>query len=162
MIPLITIVGNSNSGKTTHLTKLIAELKIRGYLVGTMKHASHGFEMDHKGKDSYLHKQAGASMTLVSSPGRIGIVKDEASDHLDDLRFYFKDVDIILCEGFKRENYPKIEIFRKDIHEEPIFIKDKNLIAMVTDSDIDPGAPVFGLSEIKSLCEFIIDKFLIP
>jgi molybdopterin-guanine dinucleotide biosynthesis protein B len=161
MTPLITIVGKSNSGKTTLLTKLIPEIKKRGYRIGTIKHAHHGFDMDREGKDSYRHKQAGAEATLVSSPGRIGMVRDEDSESLMDLKHYLSDMDIIICEGFKREKVPKIEIFRKDVHKTPLCIDDEGLIAMVTDADVEINVPTFGLSEIEALASFIIEKYLI-
>ncbi|UCF95758.1 MAG: molybdopterin-guanine dinucleotide biosynthesis protein B, partial [Desulfobacterales bacterium] len=74
--PIVSTVGYSGSGKTTLLEKLIAELKQRGFRVGTIKHDVHGFEMDRPGKDSWRHKQAGASVTVISSPYQIGMVKD--------------------------------------------------------------------------------------
>lgn len=161
MTPLITIVGKSNSGKTTLLTKLIPEIKKRGYRIGTIKHAHHGFDMDREGKDSYKHKQAGAEATLVSSPGRIGMVRDEDSESLMDLKHYLSDMDIIICEGFKREKVPKIEIFRKDVHKTPLCLEDEDLIAMVTDADVDLNVPTIGLSDIEALASFIIEKYLI-
>ncbi|MCP4160411.1 MAG: molybdopterin-guanine dinucleotide biosynthesis protein B [Deltaproteobacteria bacterium] len=159
MTPLLTIVGKSNSGKTTLLTRLIPEIKKRGYRIGTIKHAHHGFDMDHEGKDSYLHKKAGAETVLVSSPGKIAMIKDDDNESLSDLEHYLSDMDIIICEGFKKESKPKIEIFRKDIHKTPL-CDDENLIAMVTDSDHNFEVPIFGLDEIEGIADFIIQKFL--
>lgn len=70
--PTLCMVGFSNSGKTTILVGLVGALKARGFRVGTVKHDVHGFEMDHRGKDSWRHKQAGASMTIISAPDQIG------------------------------------------------------------------------------------------
>ena len=76
MIPIVSIVGKSNSGKTTLIEKLIAELTRRGWRVATIKHNRHGFEIDHEGKDSWRHKQAGAVATVVASPRRIAVIED--------------------------------------------------------------------------------------
>ncbi len=160
MVPLISIVGKSNSGKTTFLEKLIPVLKNRGFKVGVIKHAHHGFEIDKKGKDSWRHKNAGASMVMVSSPGKIAMVKDEESEALDNLNKYFSEMDIILSEGYKRENKPKIEIFRKEAHERPLCKGDSSLIALVTNSDVDLNVPRFGLEEFEKVADLIENKFL--
>ena len=79
--PIVSIVGNSGSGKTTFLEKLIPEMIRRGFKVGTIKHDVHGFEMDKPGKDSWRHKRAGAHTTMISSPYQIGMVMDVDEDH---------------------------------------------------------------------------------
>jgi molybdopterin-guanine dinucleotide biosynthesis protein B len=81
MIPIVSIVGKSDSGKTTLLEKLVAELKSRGFRVGTIKHDAHSFEIDHEGKDSWRHKKAGASVSIISSAEKIGMVLDSDHDH---------------------------------------------------------------------------------
>ncbi|HAO23009.1 MAG TPA: molybdopterin-guanine dinucleotide biosynthesis protein B [Desulfobacteraceae bacterium] len=156
MMPkMICIVGNSDSGKTTLIEKLIAELKRRGFRVGAVKHASHGFEIDKKGKDSWRHRAAGADTVLVASPGRIALVKNSDSDNLDNISAYFQDTDIVLVEGYKKEHKPKIEIFRKGVSDKPLFIGNPELIAFVSDSDIDAGVAQFGLDDIAALTDFI-------
>ena len=100
MPPVVSVVGKSNSGKTTFLVNLIAELTQRGFRVGTIKHDVHGFEMDRPGKDSWRHKKAGASTTIISSPYQIGMVKDVDHDHHpDEIIPLLSDVDIILTRG---------------------------------------------------------------
>ncbi len=159
---IISIVGKSNSGKTTLLEKIIPELKKRGYRLGIVKHAHRGFEMDKKGKDSWRHKKAGADATLLVSPGIIALVKDENPESIQDIRKYLSNMDIIIAEGFKREEIPKIEIFRKaGKHKEPLCLKDKNLVALVTDADYNPDVPKFGLEDIKELSDFIEKNFII-
>ena len=103
MIPIVSIVGKSNSGKTTLIEKLIAELTRRGFRVATIKHNRHGFEIDHEGKDSWRHKRAGAVATVVASPGRIALIEDAPKDYdLAEIRDrYIRDADIILAEGYK-------------------------------------------------------------
>jgi len=160
MIPIISIVGKSESGKTTLVTRLIPELKKRGYRIGTIKHASHGFDIDKKGKDSRRHKEAGADTVLIASPGKIAMVKDEINGTLDSLEKYLYDMDLIITEGYKRENKPKIEIYRASRHKEPFCLNDDNLIAFVTDSDIDVKAPKFGWDEIEKIADLIEKKYL--
>ena len=160
MPPIISIVGKSGSGKTTLIEKIIPELKKRGHKIGTVKHAYHGFDIDQKGKDSWRHKEAGADMVIVASPGKIAMVKDVNSESLECLEEYFHDMGIIIVEGYKRENKPKIEIFRSSTHKKPLCKEDNNLIALVTDANIDLKVPKFGLEETDSLADFIEEKFL--
>jgi molybdopterin-guanine dinucleotide biosynthesis protein B len=80
MIPVVSVVGKSNSGKTTLIEKMIGELVRRGYRVATIKHNLHGFEIDHEGKDSWRHKQAGARTTVIASPHRVAVVEDVEKD----------------------------------------------------------------------------------
>ena len=161
MPQIISIVGKSGSGKTTLLEKLVAELKKRGYKIGTIKHASDGFEIDKKGKDSWRHKQAGADTVVVASSGKIAMVKNESHNTLDDLEKYFPDMNIVITEGFKKGHKPKIEIFRGEKHRKPLCPDDSNLIAFVTNTQLKLSVPTFGLEEIKELADFIEKKYLI-
>ncbi|UCB49972.1 MAG: molybdopterin-guanine dinucleotide biosynthesis protein B [Deltaproteobacteria bacterium] len=157
---IISIVGKSGSGKTTLLEKLIPELRGMGLKVGTIKHDVHGFEIDHPGKDSWRHKQAGSVITIISSPQRIGMVMDVDHDHtLDELALFFSGVDLILTEGYKQGNKPKIEIFRLEAHAEPLCLNDSNLIALMTNSDVDLGVPRFALEDIGGLAHFLTRHF---
>jgi molybdopterin-guanine dinucleotide biosynthesis protein B len=157
---IVSIVGKSGSGKTTLLEKLIPELRRMGLRVGTIKHDVHGFEIDHPGKDSWRHKQAGSVITIISSPQRIGMVMDVDHDHtLDELALFFSGVDLILSEGYKRENKPKIEIFRREAHAEPLCLNDSNLIALMTNADVDLGVPRFALDDIGGLAHFLTRRF---
>jgi molybdopterin-guanine dinucleotide biosynthesis adapter protein len=157
---LLITAGKSGTGKTTILEKLIPELKKRKLRIGTIKHHHADFEMDVPGKDSWRHKKAGAVKTVISSPNRIGIVMDVDHDHSpEELSHFLTGVDIILVEGFKGENLPKVEIFRKGAHESPLCLKDKNLIAMVTDSELDLNVPLFGLDDMKGLADLIVKTF---
>jgi len=158
--PVLSIVGKSNSGKTTLIEKIIPELKRRGYRVGIVKHAHHGFEMDQRGKDSYRHQQAGADVVMVASPGQVGMVKKFTSERLDDLVPFFSDMDILISEGFKRDNAPKIEVFRKEQHEKPACLADDTLMAVVSDTSLSVSVPQFALNDIDGLTEFIVTRFL--
>jgi molybdopterin-guanine dinucleotide biosynthesis protein B len=160
MPQIISVVGNSKSGKTTLIEKLIPELKNRGYRIGTIKHTSHGFDMDKKGKDSWRHKAAGADTVIVASQKRIVMVKDENFAGFEHIGKYFDDVDLVITEGFKKENRPKIEIYRSHKNNLPLCQNDKTVIALVTDTDIRVNVPVFGLEEIKSLADLIEKNYL--
>jgi len=160
MPQIISIVGKSGSGKTTLLEKLVAELKKRGYKIGTIKHAPRKFDLDEKGKDSWRHRQAGADTVVVASAGKIAMVKNESHVTLDDLEKYFPDMNIIITEGFKKESKPKIEVFRAEKHRKPLCPGDSNLIAFVTNTQQKLSVPTFGLEEIKELADFVEKKYL--
>ncbi|CCK82536.1 molybdopterin-guanine dinucleotide biosynthesis protein B [Desulfobacula toluolica] len=158
---IITIVGKSNSGKTTLLEKLIACLTQRGYKIGSVKHAHDGFEMDKEGKDSWRHRKAGAKSTLVITHNKAAIIKDDTTSYIEKMKYYLSDMDIILAEGFKKQTLPKIEIFRtQSVHKKPLCMDDKNMIAFVTDSDHKPDVPIFGLEDITKIADFIESNFL--
>lgn len=153
---IVTIVGKSNAGKTTLLEKLIAHLSQKGYKIGSVKHTHDGFEIDKEGKDSARHKKAGAAASLIVTENKIALVKDDNSSYIEKMRSYLGNMDIILAEGFKKQNLPKIEVFRTEsVHDTPLCIDDKNLIAFVTDSGYKPDVPVFGLEDITGLAKFI-------
>jgi len=159
--PTICVVGSSGAGKTTLLERLIPELTARGIRVGTVKHDVHGFEIDRPGKDSYRHKQAGATVSIISSPKRIGMVMDTDHDWgLDELMGFYSGVDIVLTEGYKRQNYPKIEVFRSAVHPKPLCLGDERLIAMVSEDPVDTHVPRFLPHEVKELADFLLEQFL--
>jgi molybdopterin-guanine dinucleotide biosynthesis protein B len=158
--PLVIIAGMSGSGKTTLLEKLIPEIKKKGLRVGTIKHHPGDYDIDHPGKDSWRHKKAGAESTIISSPGQISMVMDADHDHRPyELISFFSEMDIILVEGFKFEHLPKVEIFRHDLHHKPQFIEDPNLIAIMTDADLDLDIATFGLDDIKGLGDYLVRYF---
>jgi molybdopterin-guanine dinucleotide biosynthesis protein B len=157
---IISVVGKSQSGKTTLIEKLIPELKKRGYRIGTVKHTFHGFDMDKKGKDSWRHKAAGAETVVVVSKGKIAMVNNENCETLSGLEKYFDDMDLIITEGFKRKNRPKIEVCRSARNKKPLCKENDNLIALVTDMDINLNVPTFGLEEIEALADLIEKKYL--
>ena len=162
MIPIISIVGKSDSGKTTLIEKLVPELTRRGYRVATVKHDIHGFEVDREGKDSWRHKQAGAHTVVISSPNKVALIRDVAKDlTLDEIRErWIQDVDLILSEGYKKDVQPKIEIFRKEKHKELLCTKEDNLIAIVSDKKFRVGVSCFFLDDIRGVAEFIEKKYL--
>jgi molybdopterin-guanine dinucleotide biosynthesis protein B len=153
-------VGRSQSGKTTLIEKLIPELKQRGYRIGTIKHSHHIFDFDKSGKDSWRHKDAGADTVIIASPGKIAMVKNDHQGTLDRLQHYFDDLDLLITEGYKKENKPKIEVVRSARHTEALLKDDRHLVAVVTDVDLKMKIPVFGLDDIDQLADFIEQNYL--
>ncbi|OGF53472.1 MAG: molybdopterin-guanine dinucleotide biosynthesis protein B [Candidatus Firestonebacteria bacterium RIFOXYC2_FULL_39_67] len=112
MYGLLCVVGKSGSGKTTIIERIIPELIKRGYKVGTIKHDAHEFEIDHKGKDTWRMAQAGAETVVIASSDKIAMVKKIDSEcNIDQIsEWLLKDVDIVIAEGYKKENKPKLEV----------------------------------------------------
>ena len=161
MAPIISIVGRSDSGKTTFLEKLIPELTRKGYRVATVKHDTHGFEVDREGKDSWRHARAGAHAVVISSPQKLALIqKVEADLSLDEISLWMPEVDLILTEGYKREGKPKIEVYRRQVHPEPLCSLKDNLIALVTDDDVPTEVPRFSLEDAVGVASYLEEKFL--
>ncbi len=157
MIPIISIVGWSDSGKTTYLERLIPELAGRGYRLCAVKHDVHGFEMDTPGKDSWRLKRAGAVVSVVSSPAKIAVIADTGRDlTLGEIRERFiRDVDLIVSEGFKKDVHPKIEVFRKGTRAALLCTADDNLIAVAADCPVTTDAPVIDLADVGAMADLI-------
>ncbi len=155
MVPIISIVGKSNAGKTTLIEQLVAELKRRGQRVATIKHDAHQFEIDHPGKDSYRHFHAGADWTLIGSPAKLAVIRRlERELTLDEIAATIDDVDVILTEGYKREARLRIEVSRRANTTELICDRSE-LLAIAADYPIELGVPVFGLDDAAGLTDFI-------
>lgn len=163
MIPVISIIGRSNSGKTTVIVKVIKELKQRGYRVGTVKHDVHGFNIDVPGKDSWKHAQAGADAVMIASSNRIALIETTPGEKpINELVTYFKNVDVVITEGFKKENTPKIEVFRSKLYDEPVLKKGDNVLAYVVDNPagFKSDKPVIEWNDTKRLADLIEEEFL--
>ena len=123
-IPVISVVAKSGSGKTCLLDKLIKELKNRGLKVAVVKHDVHGFEIDHPGKDSWRHAQAGADIVSISSPQKFALIEKRSTElTLEQIEKRITGVDIILTEGYKKGNKPKIEVFRSKVHRDLLWAR---------------------------------------
>jgi len=162
MPAIISIVGNSKSGKTTLIEKLIKELKSRGYRVATIKHAPQGATFDEPDKDSWRHLQAGSEATVIGSKDKIVLIKPVTSDiTLDEIaQLLGEDYDIILAEGFKQDNAPKIEVHRREAG--PPLSDVKKLIAIATDEPLETRTRQFSLDDIKGLADFVEEGFIKP
>jgi len=164
MIPIVSIVGRSGSGKTTLIEALVPNLTARGYRVGTIKHDVHGFEIDHEGKDSWRHKQAGAAVVVLSSPSRIALVMDvEREWDPDEMgMFWTGGVDLVLTEGYKRACFPKIEVNLTRESDPWLCAGDSSLEAVVSNWKPSPtlAVPFFLGSEVDRLADWIEERFL--
>jgi len=166
MIPLISIVGIKNCGKTTLVEKIVTELVKRGVKTATIKHDAHGFEIDHEGKDSFRHKQAGASSVLISSQEKYAHICDSDEDMgLDELiAITPQNVDVIITEGYKGADKQKIEIFRKG-RSKKLLTVDNGLVAVATNDPENEALkvtdkPLLNLDDPAEICDFIEENII--
>jgi molybdopterin-guanine dinucleotide biosynthesis protein B len=151
------IIGDSNTGKTRLIRQLIPELKKRGHSVAVIKHCSHGYNFDLEGKDSWEYTEAGAGAVALISPDQFAVLQQRASkvNSVFVALEYFKDVDIIFIEGFRKERgLKKIEVLRKGKNEKvkgPL----EDLIAVVSDGKVDVDKPVFHPDQISEMADFL-------
>jgi len=156
---IVVVVGRSDAGKTTFLEKLIRELKNRNIRVGTVKHDVHGFDIDHPGKDTWRHAQAGADAVIISSPSKVALIKNvEHEMSLDQVAELMSDMEIILVEGYKRCDKPKIEISRR-AHSTELLCRPEELIAVVSDSEWEIGVPVFDLDDAEGVAGLLVKNY---
>ena len=158
---VIGLAGFSGAGKTTLAEQLIPLLVAKGFNIATIKHAHHNFDADIEGKDSWRHRQAGASQVLVSSKKRrahFTETTDENEASLDTLLTELAPSDIVLVEGFKNDPIPKIELRRQDIDSPALYKKNPHILAVATDSKItDCPLPQFDINDPKAIADFIAD-----
>jgi len=161
MIPVISVVGSSNTGKTTFLEKVVKELKSRGYGVAVIKHDSHGFDIDHPGKDSWRLAQAGSDVVVLSSADKMALIKKPAEEMtLEQLAEMVMDgVDIIITEGYKGADKPKIEVYRSGFSD-GILSRKEELVALVSDKHFDMDVPQFTADDANGVVDLIVEKFL--
>lgn len=159
--PLFGVVGWKNSGKTTLIAKLIANFAARGLEVAAIKHAHHGFDVDHEGRDSFHYRAAGARTVVVSSAKRFAIMtelKERPEPVLADLVRHIERADIILVEGFKGEGHPKLEVRRKAAKQMPLALSDPSILAIAADFEIEEAnLPAFALDDIEAIARFILN-----
>ena len=164
MPPVLGLIGRPDCGKTTLIEKLIPALAAQGLRVGTIKHHHGDIRMDTPGKDTWRHKQAGAQVVLLSSPAGIGLIRDTEEDTpvTDLVSMYFQDVDLVIAEGYKDKDavFPKIEVFRSAIYDEPLADPGGSVIVMVSDIRVREDLPWFRPDEAKPLAEFIREKIV--
>lgn len=159
-IPVVSVVGKSDSGKTTLLEGLIHELKQRGYRVGTIKHDAHSFDIDHPGTDTWRHARAGSDHVVISSPRRVASIHRVDHDHrLKDLTPMMADVDIVLTEGYRRDNAPKIEVSRQ-ARSRTLLCSSDELLAVVCDHPVATDVPRYELDDAQGLADLIEAHFL--
>lgn len=152
---LAAISGVKNSGKTTFLEHLVAELKKRGYRVAVIKHDGHDFEPDVEGTDTWKLRHAGAYGTAIFSKGKWMVVKEQPDMDEKTLSGMFPEADFILLEGFKYSAYPKFEIVRKENSSESV-CDAKTLLGLITDTELKiDGIPVLNLCDYKTAADIL-------
>jgi molybdopterin-guanine dinucleotide biosynthesis protein B len=160
---IIGLAGWSGSGKTTLITKLIPCLLARGVRVSTLKHAHHGFDLDKPGKDSFMHRAAGATEVIISSAKRWAILHElregEPEWDMTDLVAKMSPVDLVLVEGFKRDTFPKLEIHRAENGKPLLHPDDPHIVAVACDSVLaNVKLPVVDLNDIDKVADLLLEK----
>jgi molybdopterin-guanine dinucleotide biosynthesis protein MobB len=157
---IIGLAGWSGSGKTTLITKLIPCLLTRGLRVSTLKHAHHGFDLDKPGKDSFVHRVAGATEVIISSAKRWAILhelRDEPEWDMTDLIAKMSPVDLVLVEGFKRDAFPKLEIHRAANGKPLLHPDDPHIVAVACDTALpDVKIPEVDLNDIEKIADLLL------
>ena len=152
------VTGWKNSGKTGLMERLITEFTARGLSVSSIKHAHHSFDIDHPGRDSYRHRDAGARQVLLASRNRWALMhelRDEDEPSLGDLLKQLSPVDLVLIEGYKRDRHPKIEAHRKETGQPLIAPGDETIVAVASDTSVTIDRPVLDLNDTASIANFI-------
>jgi molybdopterin molybdotransferase len=160
-LPIVSIVGKSQSGKTVLMEQLIAEFKRRGYKVAALKHSRGGMEIDHPGKDSWRYGQAGSDAVLISSPDKLALIKNLDHDPGigEILPIVGPEFDLVLVEGFKKSKIPKIEVHRKKLGDD-LLCSPEELSAIVTDEPLDTDIPQLPWGNVVAVADFIEKNFL--
>ncbi len=167
-LPIVPIVGKSESGKTLLMQQLIAEFKKRGYKIAAVKHCHAGMEIDHPGKDTWKFAQAGSDAVCISSPDKLALIKNVAHDlSIDEvLPIIGPEFDLILVEGFKKSRLPKIEVHRKELGDD-LLCSPGELSAIVTDGSLDTlmadscRPPTFRWGDTVAIADFIEKSFVL-
>ena len=158
--------GWSGSGKTTLIEQVIAELARQGRRVSLIKHAHHGFDVDHPGKDSFRHREAGATEVLISSATRWALMhelRDAPELSLAEALRKFSACDLVLVEGYKREAIPKIEIWRAAVGKPLLYPTDPHIVGLASDDPLpnavrEPALRRFGLSSVSEIAQFALER----
>lgn len=161
---LVAIIGKSNSGKTTLITRLIPLFRQKGLRIGTIKHTHHQVEFDKPGKDSWKHRSAGSSKVLLLTESKMALFSElKSKPTLKDLvNAYFLNMDIVLSEGFKNEDCLKIEIHRSANGKSPLYLNSKYQIhAIISDQTPAIALPYFKLDAIDQIHKWICQKLSI-
>ena len=158
------VVGWKNAGKTTLVERLVAEICGRGFTVSTVKHTHHSVDVDRPGKDSHRHRVAGARQVILASSARWALMTElrgAPERPLSELLSHLDPVDLVIVEGYKRDDHPKIEAWRAVNAHPLIAAGDPTVRAVASNDTPDPdhlaGRPVIGLDDISGIAEFILD-----
>ena len=156
---IVGLAGWSGSGKTTLITKVIPVLVGRGLKIATVKHAHHEFDLDQPGKDSWLHRAAGASEVMVASSRRWALIHElggEPEPPLIDLLAKLAPADLVIIEGFKRHAHPKLEVYRATVNKPLLHPDDDCIVAIVSDGHLPQAPlPVLPLDDIEGIANVL-------
>lgn len=165
-LPLLGFCAFSGTGKTTLLKQLLPILKASGLRTGVIKHAHHQFDIDHKNKDSYELRNAGAAQMLIASRRRMALITEFEPDHPEPTLEHTlealnpEQLDLVLVEGFKREQFPKIELHRPSMGKPLMCAADTSVIAIAADAPLSPSPvhiPVLDLNDIIGISDFVLN-----
>ena len=158
---IIGVIGWKNSGKTYYVQEIIKKLRKKGYSVASIKHAHHEFDVDQPKTDSFLHRKAGSQQVIISSSKRwvkITELENSSEKNLTELLQQLSTTDIVIVEGFKNDNHPKIEII-KEKSKNYLFNQISNVVALISDIKVDSNIRQFKKNEIDLIVNFILNDF---
>jgi molybdopterin-guanine dinucleotide biosynthesis protein MobB len=154
------LVGRSGSGKTSLMVRLLPEIKRRGLTVSTIKHAHHGFDLDHPGKDSFRHREAGAKEVMLVADARWALmheIGDAGEPPLDDLLRRMARVDFVLIEGFHTHGHSAIEVYRPHEGHALIWRPGSTIVAVASDEELpEVTVPVLDLNDAEAIATFAL------
>ena len=156
---IIGVIGWKNSGKTYYVQEIIKKLRKKGYSVASIKHAHHEFDVDQPKTDSFLHRKAGSQQVIISSSKRwvkITELENSSEKNLTELLQQLSTTDIVIVEGFKNDNHPKIEII-KEKSKNYLFNQISNVVALISDIEVDSNIRKFKKNEIELIVKFILN-----
>lgn len=154
------VIGWKNSGKTSLMERLVAEITGRGFSVSTVKHVHHTVDLDQPGKDTYRHRAAGAREVVLASADRLAIMVEHRGPEpeLPAVLARMAPVDLILVEGYKRDAHPKVEVWREETGHPLIQLGDALVRAVATDATLSLPVPVLDLNDTRAVADFILSE----
>jgi molybdopterin-guanine dinucleotide biosynthesis protein B len=156
------LAGWSGAGKTTLMVSLVRQISELGFRVSTIKHAHHAFDVDRPGKDSFRHREAGATEVLVASSVRWALMHETRADaeaSLEDLLAHMTPVDLLLIEGFKAHAHDKLEIHRPALGKPMLWPSDPHIVALASDVPLaDLPLPSLDLADPSAIVQFILSR----
>ncbi len=152
------VIGWKNSGKTSLMERLVAEITGRGFSVSTVKHVHHSVDLDQPGKDTFRHRQAGAREVVLASADRLAILVEHRGPEpeLPAVLARLAPVDLVLVEGYKRDAHPKVEVWRAETGQPLIQPGDSLVRAVATDTGLALPVPVLDLNDTQAVADFIL------
>lgn len=159
------VIGWKNSGKTSLMERLVAEITGRGFRVSTVKHVHHDVDLDQPGKDTFRHRAAGAIETVLASAHRYAILHEHRGPEPDltEVLTRLAPVDLVLVEGYKRDSHPKLEVWRRETGHQMIQPEDPLVRAVATDADVGALAvPVLDLNDTRAIADFVLAEVGLP